>query len=158
VAASQGAGPKATPPVDPARLKALLPDTLDGMPKTESSSTTAAPGGIGASNAEAVYSQGAARIELTVTDISVMGAYAGLAGVMSVQSEKQTPTGYEKVGKVDGRMTTEEWDSSSKSGKFGVLVANRVMVQAEGSGVTMEQLKAAVAQVGPDRVEQIVKG
>ncbi len=144
--------------IDPARFKVMLPDSVAGMPRTESSSTSAAPGGMSASNAEAVYSQGEQRITLTVTDMGAMGALTRLAGVMSVQSDKQTPTGYERVGKVNGRLTSEEWDGASKTGKFGVLVANRIMVQAEGSGVTMDDLKAAVALVGPDRVEQITKG
>ena len=152
------ADPKAMTAIDSSKLKALLPDTVAGLPKTESSSTTVAPGGLSTSKAEAVYSQGAARIDLPVTDISAMGAFARIAGVTSIESEKQTATGYEKVGKVDGRMTTEEWDRNAKSGKFGVLVADRVMVQAEGSGVTMDDLKAAVASVGPERVEGIVKG
>jgi hypothetical protein len=152
-----GENAKTVAAVDPARLKALLPDTVIGLPRTETSSTSVAPGGLGTSNAEAVYSQGAQRIDLTVTDISAMGAFAKLAGVTGMQSDSQTQSGYKRVGKINGRLTTEEWDSVAKSGKYGVLVADRVMVQAEGSGVTMDDLKSAVALVGPDRVEQIVK-
>jgi hypothetical protein len=148
---------KPLPAIDPAKLKALLPDTLAGMPKTESSSTTLAPGGFAASGVSAVYSQGSERISLTVTDFSALGALAGMAGGMGVESESQTATGYQKVGKVNGRLTTEDWDSTNKSGKYGVLVANRVMVQAEGSGVTMNDLKSAVATVGPDRLEQLAR-
>jgi len=29
-------------------------------------------------------------------------------------------------------MTTEEWDNQSKSGKYGVLVADRFMIEADG--------------------------
>jgi len=86
-----------------------------------------------------------------------MGAFAGLAGAMGVQSSKQTATGYEKVGKVDGRLTTEDWDNSGKSGKYGVLVANRFMVEAEGAAPSIDVLKAAVAAVGPDRLEALAK-
>ena len=99
-----------------------------------------------------------ARITLTVTDLSAMGAFAGIAGAMGVTSSKETASGYEKVGKVNGRMTTEEWNRESKSGKYGVLVADRFMVNAEGSGTSIDDLKAAVAAVGPDRLEGLAKG
>jgi hypothetical protein len=143
--------------VDPVRLKALLPGTVGGLPETETSSTSAAPGGISASNAEAVYSQGDQRIDLKVTDLGTMGALGGLAGVLSVQSDQQSSSGYKHVGKINGRMTTEEWNNTSRTGTFGVLVADRIMVEANGTNVSIDDLKAAVSAVGPDRVEQIVK-
>jgi hypothetical protein len=143
--------------IDPAVLKTYLPDSVGGLPRTEVSAQTAGAAGLGAANAEGVYSKGDARITLTVTDLSGMGAMAGMASAMGVQSDRQTASGYEKVGTVGGRMTTEEWNHDSRSGKFGVLVANRFMIQAEGSGTSIDVLKAAVAAVGPDRFEGLAK-
>jgi len=157
-ALSQGADAKAVTAVDPEKLKTFLPDTVGGLPRTELSSARAGAAGVSGSNAEAVYSKDNARITLTVTDLSAMGALAGMASAMGVESDKETATGYEKVGKVGGRMTTEEWDRTANSGKFGVLVADRFMVQAEGSGTTIDALKSAVAAVGPDRLEGLARG
>ncbi|HZL00390.1 MAG TPA: Yip1 family protein [Caulobacteraceae bacterium] len=156
-AASQTANGKAVAAIDPEKLKSFLPDTAGGLPRTELSSQRAGAAGIGASNAEAVYAKDSARITLTVTDLSAMGALAGMAGAMGVESDKQTATGYEKVGKVGGRLTTEEWDRGANSGKYGILVADRFMVQAEGSGTTIDALKSAVAAVGPDRLEGLAR-
>jgi len=39
-----------------------------------------------------------------------------------------------------------------------VIVANRFNVSAEGSGVSMDVLKGAVAAVGPDRLEGLAHG
>jgi hypothetical protein len=144
--------------VDPAVLKTFLPDTLAGLPRTEVSAQTAGAAGFGAANAEGVYSKGDRRITLTVTDLSAMGAMAGMASAMGVQSDRETASGYEKVGKVNGRMTTEEWNRDSHSGKYGVLVADRFMIQAEGTGASIDELKAAVAAVNPDRFEGLAKG
>ena len=152
------ANSKTVTAVDPDQLKAFLPDSVAGLPRTELTAEKAGAAGISGSNAEAVYSKDNARITLTVTDLSAMGAFAGIAGAMGVQSSKETASGYEKVGKVNGRMTTEEWNRDSKSGKFGVLVADRFMVAAEGSGTSIDVLKAAVAAVGPDRLEGLAKG
>ena len=152
------AGAAATKTVDPAVLKTYLPETVAGLPRTEVSAQTAGAGGFGAANAEGVYSKGDQRITLTVTDLSAMGAMAGMASAMGVQSDRETASGYEKVGKVGGRMTTEQWNRDSHSGKYGILVADRFMIQAEGSGTTIDDLKAAVAAVGPDRFEGLAKG
>ena len=154
--ASAGSGTVKT--VDPAILKTFLPDTVAGLPRTEVSAQTAGAAGFGAANAEGVYSKGDSRITLTVTDMSAMGAMAGMASAMGVQSDRETATGYEKVGKVNGRMTTEQWNRDSRSGKYGVLVANRFMIQAEGSGTSIDDLKAAVAAVNPERFEGLAKG
>jgi hypothetical protein len=143
--------------IDPEKLKALLPATVDGLPRTELNGQSAGAAGVSSSNAEAVYSKDSARITLTVTDLAAAGAFAGMAGAMGVQSTRETATGYEKVGKVGGRMTTEEWDNQSKSGKYGVLVADRFMIEADGSAGSIDDLKSAVAAVGPDRLEGLAK-
>ena len=53
-------------------------------------------------------------------------------------------------------MTTEKWDRESQSGSFGVLVANRFMVQADGDGLAdIGPLKAAVAGVDFGKLERL---
>jgi predicted NAD/FAD-dependent oxidoreductase len=95
---------------------------------------------------------------VAVTDMAAAGGLAGIAGAFNVSSNKETATGYEKMGKVGGRMTTENYDRANKSGEYSVLVANRFMVQAQGSNVSMDELKAAVGAVGLDRLEGMAKG
>jgi hypothetical protein len=148
---------KAVAAIDPEKLKALLPASVDGLPRTELTSQSAGAAGVSSSTAEAVYSKDSARITVTVTDLATIGALAGMANAMNVQSSRQTATGYEKVGRVDGRMTTESWDNQSKSGKFSVLVANRFTVEADGTANSVDDLKSAVAAVGPDRLEGLAK-
>ena len=156
VEVSRAAG-KTIPAVDPEKLKALLPDQIDGMPRTELTAQSAGAAGVATSNVEAVYAKGDARVTVRLTDMTAMGAFAGLAGAMGVESDKETGNGYEKAGKVNGRFTTEEWDRSAKSGKYAVIVADRFMVQAEGSASSIDDLKAAVGAVGPDRLEALAK-
>ncbi len=140
-------------------LKGLLPASLGaGYARTEVSSESGGAGGLQGSTAEGVYTKGDARITLTVTDAAAAGALAAMGAAFNVQSDKQTATGYEKVHMVDGHMTQESWDTSSKSGKYGVMVASRFMVDAEGSGADMADLKAAVNAVGLGRLESLAKG
>lgn len=153
----EAAAANPTAPVAPDALQALLPETLGSWKRTSIESSGAAAGGLGGSRAEARYENGDGHITLGVTDIAAAGAIAALGTAFNVQSNKQTETGYEKTGTVDGRMTNEQWDGQAKQGKYGVLVANRFMVEAEGSAPDMNALKQAVAVVGIDRLEAMAK-
>ena len=145
--------------VAPELLKGLLPAALpSGFSRTEVSSEGGAVGGMSSSHATGGYAKGDSHITLEVSDLAAAGALAGMAGALNVESTRQTATGYEKVGKVDGRLTTEEYDSQAKSGKYSVIVANRFVVQANGSGVGMDDLKGAVSSVAFSQLEGMAKG
>ncbi|MDQ2860771.1 MAG: YIP1 family protein [Pseudomonadota bacterium] len=143
--------------IDPEKLKAFLPDTVAGLPRTELSAQSAGAAGVASSNAEAVYAKDGARITLRVTDMGALGALAGMAGAMGVQASNETASGYEKTSTAGGRLTVEKWDRNSKSGEYNVIVANRFLVSAEGNAAGIDDLKAAVAAVGPDRLEGLAK-
>ncbi|HUZ13764.1 MAG TPA: Yip1 family protein [Caulobacteraceae bacterium] len=144
--------------VDPVVLKGLLPGAIAGVARTDVSDSSGSAGGIGGSSAEATYQSGDRRITLTVTDLGAAGAVTALAGAFDVNSERQTPTGYEKISTAGGRMVTERYDNQARSGEYAVVVAHRFTVAAEGSGVGIGDLKAAVAAVGPDRLAAMAHG
>ncbi len=156
--AQREGGPNRVVAVDPERLKALLPDSVAGAARTDVSATSAGAAGFGASNAEATYQNGNARITLKLTDLAAAGGFAAMAGAFNVQSDEQTSTGYKKVSTVNGMLVTEKYDNQSKSGEYVMIVANRFAIEADGDGVGMDVLKAAVAAVGPDRVAALAHG
>jgi len=144
--------------VAPDVLKGLLPAALpSGYARTELSAESSAVGGMSNSHADGTYTRGDSRITLQVSDLAAAGAFAGMAGALNLESSKQTATGYEKIGKVDGRLTTEQYDNQAKSGKYSVIVANRFMVEANGSGVAMDELKGAVSSVGFGQLEGLAR-
>ena len=144
--------------IDPNVLKGLLPDNVAGAPRTEISAVTAGAAGMGGSDAEATYQNGDTHITLKVADIAAAGGIAAMAGAINVNEDRETATGYEKVNTINGRLTTEEYDNQDKSGEYSIIVASRFVISAEGSGVSMDALKAAVASVGPDRLEARAHG
>jgi len=154
--AQQQGGPDKIVAVDPDKLKSLLPDNVGGAPRTEIQASSAS--GVAASNAEATYSNNDVHVTVTVTDLGIARSLTAFATALNVQSDKQTATGYEKVSTINGRLTKESYDNQSKSGDFSVIVANRFSVEAQGSGVPIDTLKAAVAAVGPDRLEGLAHG
>jgi hypothetical protein len=147
----------APPATDPEVLKGLLPASVGAFARSEVSASSGGVGGMQGSGAEGTYAKGDARIHLEVTDLGAAGALAGMAGAFNVKSTKETATGYEKVGRVDGRMTQESYDTASRHGEYGVMVGDRFMVQATGDGVSMDELKAAVGAVGVSRLEAMAK-
>ncbi|HZZ67675.1 MAG TPA: Yip1 family protein [Phenylobacterium sp.] len=158
IKAQQQGGPNKVVAVDPERLKALLPDSVAGAARTDVSATSAGAAGYGASNAEATYQNGNARITLKITDLAAAGSFAAMASAFNVQTDEQTSTGYKKVSTVGGMLVTEKYDNQSKSGEYTVIVANRFAIEADGDGVGMDALKAAVAAIGPDRVAALAHG
>lgn len=140
-------------PVDMEKIKALLPETVAGLPRTEISTGGAA--GMGGANA--VYQAGDRRIEISVADLGGMGALGSMAGAFGAQSTRETADGYERMRMVDGRMTTEKWSKADKTAGYGVLVANRFMLDVEGSNVSPDEVKAAANAIGVARLEALAK-
>jgi hypothetical protein len=142
---------------DPEVLKTLLPASVAGYARSEVSSSTGGVGGMNGSQAEASYVKGDASFKLTITDLGAAGALGAMANAFNVRSSSESNGKYEKTGKVDGRMTTESYDRNTKQGEFLVLAGDRFSIAAEGSGVSINDLKAAVAAVNPARLEGLAK-
>lgn len=151
-----GANGEGVQPTDPEILKAMLPGSVQGYSRTEVSSASGGAAGMSGSTAEGVYTKGDARFTLTITDMAAAGALAGMASAFNVQSSSESNGRYEKVGRVDGRMTTESYDKTSGHGEYGVMVGDRFMVQADGQA-PIGDLKSAVSSVSPGRLEQLAK-
>ena len=152
-----GADGKTIIPTDPEVLKAYLPAAVAGFARGEVSTGSGGVGGMQGSSAKADYSRGEARLTLSVTDLGAAGAFGAMASAFNISSSSESGGKSEKVGRVDGRMTQQSYDKTSKHGEYSVLAGDRFMIQAEGSNVTMDELKAAVAAVNPGRMEQLAK-
>jgi hypothetical protein len=138
-------------------LKGYLPASVAGYDRAEVSASSGGVGAMQGVNAEGTYTKGDSRLRLSVTDMGAAGALAGLADAFDVKSSTESGGSYEKVGKVQGRLTQESYDKDSRHGEYSVMVANRFMVNASGDGVTMDELKAAVDAVGIPRLEGLAK-
>lgn len=145
------------PPIAPDVLQGLLPTIVGGLSRSSVESSSVGAAGMGGAQAEARYGSGDQVITLTVTDMGPIGGLASLGSALNVQSSKQDGNSYEKIGKVDGRMTTEKFDSAEKRGEYGTIVADRIMVQAEGNAASIDVLKEAVASVDLDKVAALAK-
>ena len=156
-AASKMQSGEGKPAIAPDVLQSLLPAALGELTRASVESSSMGAGGVGGSQAEARYGSGDRQITLTITDMGVIGGLAALGSAFNVQSSKQDGTSYEKVGKVDGRMTTEKFDSADKRGEYSTIFGDRIMVQAEGNAASVDLLKGAIAAVDLGKVEGLAK-
>ncbi|MCJ2177090.1 Yip1 family protein [Novosphingobium album (ex Hu et al. 2023)] len=127
-------------------LKTLLPESIGAYSRT--SLQTIGAGMMGAS-AEAAYEAGDKRFTLRIADFHGIGAIAAMGAAMGIEQSKEDADGYEKTGTVDGEMQTEAWNTKRERGKFGRMVDNRFLVEADGSAQSIDELKAAVAAIRP---------
>lgn len=147
--------PKASLPID--TLKALLPERIGQWERTSLSGSSAGVAGFANAQADGSYRLGDQTFRLEVMDIAVAGGFAAMAGALDIQSSEETEDGYEKTSTVSGRMTTERWSHKTHRGKYGVMVANRFMVEAEGEAPDISVLKAAVEAVGFAKLEKLAQ-
>ncbi len=143
----------------PEAMKALLPAQLPGgFDRGEITLDKAKWAGVTGSCTHATYAKGDVRVAVKIIDLADAGPLAALGAGLNIKADKKTATGYKKIGKVDGRLTAEEFDGAAKRGQYAVLVADRFVVETSGTDVDMDQLRAAAGAVGFGRLEALAKG
>lgn len=141
-----------TRPVKVDELKAFLPENLGAYKR--SAIETMAAGSMGTS-VQGTYTADDRSFELKITDMHGIGALAGLGSALGVEQSREDADGFQRTGTVDGVMQTEEWSNVTSRGKFGRVVADRFLVEAEGFAQNFDELKSAVAAVNTDELEDL---
>ncbi len=134
------------------QLRTLLPESLPGLARTEISTSAA---GLGLAQAEATYEGAEGAVELRIVDLGATGAFAAMAGAFGAQGSREDADGYERVGPVNGRMTMEKLDRAAGRAEYGLIASDRILIQAEGRGVDVARVKAAVEAVGVERADAL---
>jgi hypothetical protein len=135
----------------PGTMKEMLPAELPGMKRTDVSAERTQMGGVDISTANAQYDteSGDASIHIAITDTGNLSGpmRMGLASWAMAQYSRETDTGYEKTTTYAGYKAVEEYDTQSKDGVLRVFVADRFVVEVNGSQTTMEVIKQAMDRI-----------
>lgn len=144
-------------PVDFRELKALLPETLGDLKRTNIEGEKVAAMGMNISNANADYSdaENNLSIDIKITDLGSVSGLSGLAayGWYMVDIDKENESGYEKTITYKGNKGYEKYDNENKDGELSILVAKRFVVEVNGNNVSMDQMKAAVDMIDVGKLE-----
>lgn len=145
--------------VDFRDLKALLPEALGDLKRTNAEGEKTGAMGFTVSKAEADYNNEdySKRIDVEITDISGATGFAGIAawGWAMADIDKETETGYEKTIKYKGHKAYEKYDSQGEYGSIEVLVSGRFMVSVNGNNVPMGEIKLALDQIDIGKLESM---
>ena len=142
--------------VDFRELKALLPEDLPGMARSNAEGEKNSAMGFTISKAEAGYDgENAANVRIVITDVGAMAGvaamamYAWAAGTV----DRETETSYEKSTSIKGYKGYEKYDRSNTSGEVQILVGGRFVVEVNGNNVPMDVIKNAVEKVDLGKLE-----
>jgi hypothetical protein len=143
---------KVVEPVDFRKLKELLPDSVQGIERSDSSGGRTKVMGIDITRAEAKYQGQGDAVEYLSITIMDMGNVSGpmrmgLAAWAMAEFERETDTGYERTTTYKGHKAMEEFDKQAKQGTFHVHVADRFIVEVDGINVSMDIIKKALDQI-----------
>jgi len=140
-------------PIPAADLKALLPESIGDMKRTSIEAQGGEALAIAGSGAKASYAAGDKRAQLSITDTGGLAGLATMAGWANMTMDKETDGKVEKVYKEGARTVHEEYRKDGSQGEMAVILANGVVVAAEGSRVDMATLKAMVQGIDLAKLE-----
>ena len=136
-------------PVNFQELKALLPENLAGVARTEVGGESTDGMGFKMSVAKAEYREEDKTLNVDIMDLGGVAGFgiAGLAAWTLANVERETSTGYERTIKLDGHKGFEKYDNELKDGELKVFINDRYLVSIEGNNVPMESIKSAFRQL-----------
>lgn len=140
--------------VAPDRLKPFLPETLGGRNRATFSTQRNSAMGMQMTEARATYtSDDGKQWDLQVTDTGSAKGLLALAGWAGIEGENESTNGYEKTYHADGRLVHEQWDRGSSHGEYTVVLGDRFTVKLEGQADSIDDLKAALADLDLEALE-----
>jgi hypothetical protein len=134
-------------------LKAFVPATLGGLPRSSISAERNAMLGMQVATAQARYGEGDRRVELEIVDSGGAAGLMALAGWANIEQSKEEGSRTERTGRENGRMVHEVWDGEAKRGEYSLVLGNRFLVKVEGQAGALADLRAAAGEVDLARLE-----
>ncbi len=149
-------GGKHVDPVTTDALKPFVPEQFAGLAKKSNSFERGGLPGLMIATAKATYDDGADRsVSLEITDTGGASGLVGLAAWAGIQGEKEDDNSIERTGKVDGRLVHEKSSKVGGTNEFAIVLADRFVVNAEGRGVDVNQLRSAVSSLNLGQIESL---
>jgi hypothetical protein len=109
--------------------------------------------GISGSSAKATYANGERNLTLSITDTGGLAGLAAMAGWANMTLDKETDGKVEKVYKDGARTVHEEYRKDGSHGELTVILANGVIVDADGNRVDIDTMKKVLAGLDLARIE-----
>jgi hypothetical protein len=137
-------------PVDFRELKALLPEALAGLQRSNVEGERSGAMGVDVSYAAATYANAEGlNISLKISDMGSLTGPMRLAmlGWTMAKVDREDEDGYEKTATFNGYKSWERtWKSSNRS-ELSIIVGGRFVVELDGDNCSMSQVKDAAGKI-----------
>ena len=136
-------------PVNFRTLRDLLPEEAAGLAQGEVEGATDGAMGFSISRVEAAYAgDDGARIDVSIVDMGALpsAAMMGLGWTLA-DVDRESGSTYERTISFGGERGYRSYDAERRSGEFSLLVADRFHVEVTGTGVSDDDLEAALRGV-----------
>jgi len=126
-------------------MKALFPGEVAGLEKRDKGEgSTTKMFGIKVSTYEVVYGDSDGKIKIQMIDTGGLGrAVMGAVPWATMEVDKETKDGYEMTTEYKGHKAFEKYNEKRKSGNLALLADKRFVINVEGKGVSVDQMKEA---------------
>lgn len=150
-------GGKGVEPVQIDALKPFAPERLAGLERTDLRADRSGVAGLMATKVEATYGAGDKQVELEIVDTGGAAGLTGLAGwaALGMTGESETSDRVERMRREGNRLVREEVSKRGGTNAYSVILADRYVVSAEGNGVDIGTLKAAVGSLDLGKLEAL---
>jgi hypothetical protein len=149
-------GGKGVEPLQLDQIKPFVPETFAGLPRTNTRSERAGVAGMMTAKAQGVYADTSGKhVELEVVDTGGMAGLMGLAAWAGLSGERETDDRIERTRREGNRVVHEEISKSGGNNKYALVLNDRFVVSAHGTGVDINALKSAVNGLEIGKLEAI---
>lgn len=148
---------KAAGLVDVESLKGMLPDELNGMPRTQLFGEAANALGFNVVEANGVYTTPQGE-NLSIDILDTGGhpkAILMFASWSKSEVDQQGPNGYEKTVYIGDRKVVEKYNPATMRGELSTLINMRYVVKLRARNVTLEKLHEDLAAFELDKFEAL---
>jgi hypothetical protein len=134
--------------ISEAELRAMAPEQLAGLKRTEVKVETSDGMNVPATALDASYRVGARRVDLKIVHSPDLDQVVGFGGAATTTYDRPSGDGYQKRWREAGAIFVESLDRQAGAATFGRVGQNFYVMARGKGGVSIEELRAAVAQVG----------
>jgi hypothetical protein len=139
-------------------LKALLPDRLLRMDRSEHSGERSGVKGLQVSVAGAKYEDDDRHLEVAIVDGGSL-PLAGLANmgwqIAEVEIDKEDSNGYERTTTIDGHKAFEKYNNKWEEGELVIMYADRFIITLKGKGIDEDDLRRALNKLDLDELKDL---
>lgn len=150
-------GGKGVEPLQIDALKPFAPERFAGLERTDMRTERSGVAGLMATKVEADYGSGDKRVQLEIVDTGGAAGLTGLAGwaALGTTRESENSDRTERMRREGNRLVREEVSKRGGTNTYSVILADRYVVSAEGNGVDIGTLKAAVGSLDLAKLEAL---